>query len=43
MVILYTDDQMKDDTKFSLTGNTSILGVDCTFNLGACYVTPDSF
>ncbi len=39
MVILYTDDQMKDVTKFCLTGNTSILGVDRTFNLGACYVT----
>ena len=29
MVILYTDDQLKE----------SILGVDRTFNLGACFVT----
>ena len=39
MVILYTDDQLKDVTKFCLKGNTSILGVDRTFNPGACYVT----
>ncbi|CAB4015460.1 Hypothetical predicted protein [Paramuricea clavata] len=40
MVILYTDDQLKDIKKFCLTSeNTSILGVDRTFNLGACFVT----
>ena len=40
MVILYTDDQLKDLRNFCLGhGSKSILGVDRTFNLGACFVT----
>jgi hypothetical protein len=40
MVILYTDDQLKDMKNFCIGhGSKSILGVDRTFNLGACFVT----
>ena len=40
MVILYTDDQLKDVKNFCIGhGSKSILGVDRTFNLGACFVT----
>lgn len=40
MVILYTEDQLKDVRNFCIAhGNKSILGVDRTFNLGACFVT----
>ena len=35
-VICYTDHQMKH---FSSACKTSIVGVDQTFNLGACFVT----
>ena len=40
MVILYDDDQLKDLKNFCVGfGNKSILGIDRTFNLGACFVT----
>ena len=40
MVILYDDDQLKDLKNFCVGyGNKSILGIDRTLNLGACFVT----
>ena len=40
MVILYNEEQLKEVKKFCVTKNDkSILGVDRTFNLGACFVT----
>jgi hypothetical protein len=43
MVILYTEEQIKDVKKFCVickdTSMNSILGMDRTFNLGACFVT----
>jgi hypothetical protein len=43
MVILYTEEQVKDVKNFCVTRKdssmNSILGVDRTFNLGACFVT----
>ena len=44
MAILYTDDQLKDLKNFCIgRGNKSILGIDRTFNLGACFVTLSVF
>jgi hypothetical protein len=43
MVIVYTEEQVKDVKNFCVTRKdssmNSILGVDRTFNLGACFVT----
>ena len=37
-VVLYTDKQLLDIANFC-AGQAGVLGVDRTFNLGACYVT----
>ena len=40
MVILYTEDQLKDVRNFCVKHKEkTVLGVDRTFNLGACFVT----
>ena len=40
MVILYNEEQLKEVRKICVTKNDkSMLGVDRTFNLGACFVT----
>ena len=43
-VILYNEEQLKQVKKFCVTkDDKSILGVDRTFNLGACFVTLTAF
>ena len=38
-VVLYTDDQMTDMISFVNANSDHVIGVDRTFNLGACFVT----
>ena len=46
IIILYTDDQMRDITRFCCSypaGKATVLGIDKTYNLGQLLVTPTVF